>query len=89
MWAHLQKIQWIEVRVERQTHSSLSRFELSGGTSNSPRRLAVTLLWVNICSRVCSDCISGSGGGVLVIAIAGVGEEGVVVRSTADSGMEN
>ena len=72
--------------VEWQAHSSLSRPGLSGGASNSPRRLAVRLLWVNICSRVCADRIFGSGGSELFIAIAGVEEEEVGVCSTAESG---
>ena len=92
MWAHLskQKFQSIdENQWKRQTHSSLSRLGLSGGASNSPRRFAVRLLWVNICSRVCADLIFGRGGRGLVIVIAGVEEEGSGVRSTVDSGNGN
>ena len=75
--------------VERQTHFSLLRPVLSGGASNSARGVAVRLPWVNTCSRICADCIIGSGGSVLFISIAGAEEVGVGACSTADSGNGN
>src|SRR6266702_500749 len=65
--------------VERQTHSLLSWLGLSRGPSNPPWRLAVRPLWVNICSRICADCIFGRGGSVVVTTIARMEEEGVGV----------